>query len=374
MENKKTVLLAFTGGKKSTVAAYLLLKQGYKVTACSFLMGDLGSSCTLNEIDKAQALCNHLGISHTILDLRSEYSEKVIEPLIAARLSGEDFFPCFDCNILKIESLLKKANDQKIDFIATGHIVNLSKENSTVKIIQAKELKYDQSYFLSGLRENLLEKLILPLGKLTHVEIEKIAISLNLGLTEIRNPAQKCIGDFKKIMAVIEERVPLSLRPEGLIVEEETGMALGQHAGIYNFRLGDKNLGNSNLENSENYSVVRFDNNKKNVLVRKNASFIQDQIKVSKFNAFLDVNLSLPLNCYVALDHADRKIPCKVSLKNNGFAIVGLGKKVEGPIEKGGLLVFYDLIDETSRIIATAFVYEIVQPIDDQKAEGYYIN
>lgn len=369
MKNQKSVLLGLTGGKKSTVAAYLLLKQGYEVIGCSFLMGDLGSTCSLSGIDKAKEVCKQLGIVHTIIDLRSEYNEKIILPLIGARLSGEDFNPCFDCNILKFESLLKKANEKNIDFIATGHMANIINETSGLKLYQGKQEEYDQSFFISGLRENLLEKLILPLGKLTRNEIGKIALTLGEELGEIKNPKEVCLRDLSKIIPVIETEVPSSLRPSGLIINEETGITLGPHNGIYNFKLGklDQDLYN-------NFSVVGFDTFKKNVLVRENFQFIQDKIEVIMFSSFLDIDLTGPLHCTLAMGPKEQKQVCTLFLGNNGHAVVKLEKPIEGPIEKGRLVVFYDPVDGSSRLIATAFVSKVGQFINNQKEEGYYIN
>jgi tRNA-uridine 2-sulfurtransferase len=369
MKNKKSVLLGLTGGKKSIVAAYLLLKQGYEVIGCSLLMGDLGSTCTLSEVGKAQEICKKLGIIHTTIDLRSEYKEKIILPLIGARLSGEDSNPCFYCNILKFESLLKKANDKNIDFIASGHMANLMDDPSGLKLYQGKQEEYDQSFFLSGLRENLLERLILPLGKLSKDEIDKIALSFGEEFGEVKNPKELCIRDLRSIIPVIEKQVPPSLRMAGLIINEETGIPLGPHNGIYNFKLGilDQDI-------YSNFSVVGFDTYKKNVLVRENFRFIQDRVEVIMFSSFLDIDLSGPLHCTFALGPKEQKLACTVFLGNNGHAVVKLEKPIEGPIEKGRLVVFYDPIDGSSRLIATAFVSNVGQFINNQKEEGYYIN
>ncbi len=374
MKNEKSVLLAFTGGKKSTVAAYLLLKQGFKVTGCSFLMGDLGSTCTLNDLGNARKISTLLGIPHTTVDLRAEYSEKIIQPLIGARLSGEEFNTCYDCNILKLETLLKKANEKKFDFVATGHMASLAKDPDGFKLLQGKEEDYDQSFFLSGLRENLLERLILPIGKLSKKEIDKIAESIGIELEEVKNPRELCIRDLSKIIPVIEKEVPLSLRKPGLIINEETGLSLGQHNGIYNFKLGPLKHGLSQMENSKNFSVVGFDTFKNNVLVKENLHFGQDRIELKMFNSFLDIDLTGPLNCRLAMGPKEAKIACTVFLGNNGHAVAKTEKPIEGHIEKGSLVVFYDLEASGQRLIAAGFVTRVGQFIKNQKEEGYFLN
>lgn len=374
MKNKKSVLLAFTGGKKSTVAAYLLLKQGFNVTACSFLMGDLGSSCTLKDLDNAHKISALLDIPHTTVDLQAEYSEKIIQPLIGARLSGEEFNACYDCNILKLETLLKKANEKKFDFVATGHMAGLANDPDGIKLFQGKEEDYDQSFFLSGLRENLLEKLILPNGKLSRKEIDKIAESLGLELEGVKNPAELCLRDLNRIIPVIEKEVPLSFRKSGLIINEETGLSLGQHNGIYNFKLGPLKQGLSQLESSNNFTVVGFDPYKNNVLVRENFHFVKDRIELKMFNSFLDIDLTGPLNCRLAMGPREEKVACRVFLGNNGHAIAHTEKPIEGHIEKGRLVVFYGLEDNSQRLMATGFVSKVGQFIENQNEEGYFIN
>ena len=373
MKNQKSVLIAFTGGLKSTVAAYLLIKQGYKVMACSFLMGEYGSSCTLKNSDRAGEICKQLEINHSTLDLSSEYYEMVISPLVGAKVSGEASYPCFNCNILKMEKLLKHANDNKIDFIATGHLANLVKEPSGFKLLQGIEEEYDQSFFISGIREPILEKLLLPLGKLTLNEIEKISKSLNLQL-EVKSSRTICLDDLNQIIPIVEREVPLSLRSGGLIIDRETGMTLGQHNGFYNFKLGMKNLDTWNLEPSNNLLVVGFDDKKKIVLVSENARFVQEQLEVNLFNSFLDIDQTGPLKCLLALEPGAKKILCVVFLGNNGHATIQMENPVDVPIEIGKLIVFYENSFGNVRLIATGFVSKLGPFPENSQEEGNYIN
>jgi tRNA-specific 2-thiouridylase len=372
MDTQKNVLLAFTGGRNSIAAAYLLLKQGFKVTGCSFLMGDLESSCSLNDFERTKEICGILGIELIVVDLKSEYFEKVTSPALSARLLGEDFNPCFECNILRIEGLIKKAKDLSIDFVATGHVANLSKDAEGIKLFRGRE--NDQSFFISGLREKHLEKLLLPLGKLTEAEIEKITETIGHDFGKSNQQNAVCMRDPEKIISMIERDIPLSLRFEGLIIDDVTKVAYGNHTGIYNFYLGMKNLSSWSYNIPSDAAVIGFDLSKNQVVLKENVKFVQDLLEVSLFNSFWDVDLTIPITCYLTLTPVGEKISCVVFPGNNGIAVVKMEREIEGPLEKGKLVVFYESLDGTARLVATGFISKTGMFDEEKREQSYFVN
>ncbi len=372
MENKKNVLLAFTGGRNSLAAAYLLLKQGYGVTACIFLMGDLKSSCSLISLDKAKEACRILGIGHIQIDLQAEFTEKVINTLISARLEGEDFNPCYHCNILRAQVLLKKANELNFDYIATGHVASIFQEPYGIKLLPGRE--EDQSFFISGLRENLLQKMLLPLGKLTQEEIEKVTYSLGFDFAGDKQQSKICLDDMEEIIRLVEKSVPISLRNEGLIVNQTTKMAFGNHKGIYNFKLGMRNLAAWDSNISVDSTIIGFDLNKKEVLVSENPIFVQDELEIYSFNPFGDIDLSSPLQLFLSFSPAGEKISCTVYPGNGQMALVKMAQKVEGPLDRGKLVVFYEGENANPRLVATGFITKTGISEETERDQTFFIN
>jgi len=152
------VVLGMSGGVDSSVSAALLLTQGYEVIGITMKLRDEVSP-------DAQSIAEHLGISHYVMDLSSEFKKKIVDYFISEYSIGRTPNPCVRCNeYIKFEALLKKASELGADFIATGHYAKIEPNGKKYILKKGNALKKEQSYFLARLPQRILSKTLFPLG------------------------------------------------------------------------------------------------------------------------------------------------------------------------------------------------------------------
>lgn len=266
---KKTVGVGLSGGIDSTMAAKLLLEQGYEVIGLTMSIWDdsipikeaVKSGCfgpgEAKDLKAAQDVCRRLGIPHYIIELKDEYKNNVLNYFCSTYLKGKTPNPCLVCNQrMKFGLLPLKAKEMglKLDYFATGHYarVQFNKRSNRYQLLRAIDFSKDQSYFLSFLTQNQMQDLIFPLGHLSKVEIRGIAKSCG----------------FADLLEKKESQDFLETDDYGVLFEEGTfttgdivdirDKVLGQHKGLINYTIGQrKNLGIAGQ--TEPYYVIDID-------------------------------------------------------------------------------------------------------------------
>lgn len=174
MEPKKRVLLGMSGGTDSSVAALLLQDAGYEVFGVTFRFYERQGS--MEYLDDAQELCHHLGIQHIISDQRELFQTTIIDYFIREYMAGNTPVPCTLCNnYLKWPLLRQIADEMGIYHIATGHYVQKQCVEGYWHIINGADEDKNQSFFLWGLPQDILERMVLPMGGLTKQRVREIA-------------------------------------------------------------------------------------------------------------------------------------------------------------------------------------------------------
>lgn len=175
MIQKRKVLLGMSGGTDSSVAALLLQDAGYDVTGVTFRFYEK-DGC-MEYLEDARDLCTRLGVPHIIYDARKLFRERIIDYFIREYMEGHTPVPCTLCNnYLKWPLLSQLADERGIYHIATGHYVRKIKGNDHWYIQCGKDADKDQSFFLWGLPQEILERMLLPMGDLTKAEVRQIAL------------------------------------------------------------------------------------------------------------------------------------------------------------------------------------------------------
>lgn len=174
MEKNKRVLLGMSGGTDSSVAAMLLLEAGYEVTGVTFRFYEFNGSTEY--LEDARALAARLGIGHITYDARKVFQEQIIDYFIDEYMSGHTPVPCTLCNNqLKWPLLAKIADEMGIFYLATGHYVRKQWVDGNYYIAPAEDVDKDQSFFLWGLRQEILQRMLLPMGGMTKSEARAYA-------------------------------------------------------------------------------------------------------------------------------------------------------------------------------------------------------
>jgi len=244
---KKRVLMAMSGGIDSTVAAMLLLEQGYELVGVTYRTFDNISRgcmekekgcCSVDSLFEAKRMAQELGFEHHILDIRQEFKDTVITNFIGEYLQGRTPNPCVICNsTIKWGKLIETANEMRCDYIATGHYATTVHKDDKVWLGTAVDPVKDQTDFLAQIDYLQVSKLMFPLGGLMKQEVRDIA--RNAGLPTARRRDSQGICFLGKINYNDFVRRFLGER-QGDIIELETGKKIGTHRGYWFHTIGQR--------------------------------------------------------------------------------------------------------------------------------------
>ena len=174
MKGNRRVLLGMSGGTDSSVAALLLLDAGYEVTGVTFRFYEKDGNTEY--LDDARDLCARLGVPHLISDQRGAFRTTIIDYFIREYMAGHTPVPCTLCNnYLKWPLLRQLADERGIYHLATGHYVRKRMIEGYWHITTGADADKDQSFFLWGLPQDIMERMLLPMGDLTKIRVREIA-------------------------------------------------------------------------------------------------------------------------------------------------------------------------------------------------------
>ena len=248
MSEKKSALIAMSGGVDSSVAAYLMKKRGYYcegVTMLLFRNADLGrdplkTCCSQKDIDDAALVAGKLGISYGVLDLNLPFRECVIDKFIRTYEEGGTPNPCIDCNrYMKFERLLDYAAENCFDCIVTGHYARTGRaEDGRYFLKKAVDTEKDQSYVLYTLTQDQLARVRFPLGELTKPQVREIAVEMGFVNAQKHDSQDICFvpdGDY----AAFIEKYTGKTCAEGDYLDTE-GNVIGRHRGALRYTIGQR--------------------------------------------------------------------------------------------------------------------------------------
>jgi len=234
-----------SGGVDSSVAAALLVRQGYDVVGATmklFCHGDEVPDrpcCSLDSVNDARRICEQLGIPHYVLNLESAFGHDVVRDFVDEYARGRTPIPCVRCNTFtKFRDLVRKADAIDAQWIATGHYARMIDGALHRGLDPAK----DQSYFLWGIDRRVLSRMLLPVGAQTKAQTRAVAHELGLELiAEKRESQDICFvpdGDHTRIIArQLGEDAPALSR--GPIVRRD-GTVVGEHDGFARYTVGQR--------------------------------------------------------------------------------------------------------------------------------------
>ncbi|HEU4457061.1 MAG TPA: tRNA 2-thiouridine(34) synthase MnmA [Longimicrobium sp.] len=251
---KRTVLVAMSGGVDSSVAAALLVEQGHRVigvTMKTFCYSEadadaVGSSrtcCGLDGIMDARRVADTLGIPHYVFDVEREFTRDVIDDFVSEYAVGRTPNPCVRCNgNTKFRDLLRRGRMLGCDAIATGHYARMgADEQGRPLLLRGVDANKDQSYFLWALPPEILPQLMFPLGELTKPEVRELARRLGLATAEKPESMEICFvpdGDYPRFLAKRLGPEHESLQPGKLVTP--SGEVVGEHDGYARYTVGQR--------------------------------------------------------------------------------------------------------------------------------------
>ncbi|MDD5254870.1 MAG: tRNA 2-thiouridine(34) synthase MnmA [Candidatus Omnitrophica bacterium] len=245
-KKRQRVVIAMSGGVDSSVAAALLLRQGFEVigmTMCFGLREPAGkrpSCCGMQGIEDARRVAAGLGIRHYTLAMQKPLEEYVIRDFVRQYLAGRTPNPCVRCNqFVKFNALLAKAHSLGACYLATGHYARIAGSKGRLSLKKAKDRRKDQSYFLYRLNQGQLASALFPLGEYTKAQVRSIAEKLDLPVAHKPGSQEICfLPDQKNYRLFLSSRAGARIKPGQVI--DGRGKPLGTHRGIAFYTIGQR--------------------------------------------------------------------------------------------------------------------------------------
>lgn len=259
MNEKKKLVVGMSGGVDSSVAAYLLKKQGYELTGV-FMNNwddkDDGICTARQDYEDAKSVCFKLGIPFYTVNFAKEYWNNVFTHFLSEYKKGRTPNPDIMCNSeIKFKCFLEYARSTfGADAIATGHYVrNFIDENGCGHLLKGTDANKDQSYFLSALTSEQVAGGVFPVGDMQKPKVREIAEMLGLRTAAKKDSTGICFIGERNFTNFLKEYLPAQ---PGDIVDADSGKVIGRHDGLMYYTIAQRRgLGIGNMGGGDRWYV-----------------------------------------------------------------------------------------------------------------------
>ena len=326
------ILVAVSGGVDSSVAAYVLKKEGYNVNGVYMRLAS-----QKDESGDAFNAAQNLGIDFHVFDKREEFKEKVVSRFAREYLKGLTPNPCVFCNeTMKFPALFEKADELEIPLTATGHYAGIYERGGVYYLRKSKNTAKDQSYMLYRLSQNMLSRLMFPIGDMNKDDVRLLAEEGNIPVAHKADSQDICFvpdGDYRPI---ISEYGKTASKTGDFVYED--GKVIGKHKGIEAYTIGQrKGLG---IAWEHPLYVIGKDIAGNRVLLGKNESLFTDSLTASDV-VYCSEQMPSVFRCEAKVRYSHSGAMCTVTkLTENTVSM--LFDTHQRAITPGQSVVFYD--------------------------------
>ncbi len=349
-----------SGGIDSSIAALLLVEQGYELVGMTMKTWDYSTAgtsgketgcCSLDSINDARQLAVSKGFPHYIVDIRGEFEESIVSNFVSEYMVGRTPNPCILCNtFMKWEALLKRADELNCYHIATGHYAQLAQKNGRYYVTKGIDGSKDQSYVLWGVSQENLARTIFPLGQYHKTEIRELAIKNGFdNLAKKSESYEICFipdndyrGFLKRQVDGLEDRVA-----GGEFVLRD-GTVVGHHKGFPFYTIGQRK---GLVAMGEPYYVTNIDAENNRIVIGPRDELMADKMIVGKINWQKYDHIDDGMEVEVQIRHHDPGAPALLFNDDNNTIRVEFLVPVSA-ITAGQSAVFF----EDDDVIAGGFI------------------
>jgi len=289
----------------------------------------------LEDIEDAKRVCEILGIPFYEIDLVDEYRRIVLEYFRSEYLRGRTPNPCIRCNqLIKFKALLEKVESIGIDFdyFATGHYARVEYDSEKDRFILKKGIdeRRDQSYFLFGLTQKQLRRILFPLGNYRKEEVRRIAKEAGLDIYDKEESQDFYGGDYRELLNIVPSSGPIL---------DRYGRILGIHKGIWNYTIGQrKGLG---IQSEKPLYVIDIDPERNAIIVGEERELYREEFYAEELNWVSIEKLEEPIEVKVKIRYKSDETDCTVIPVSEDRVLVRF-KKPQRAVTPGQASVFYD--------------------------------
>ena len=334
MENR--ILLGMSGGTDSSVAAILLQEQGYEVVGITFRFWENGEN---HHLEDAKELAEKLGIEHITYDARAVFKEKIVGYFVDEYLAGRTPFPCVKCNNeLKWKLIIDEANRLNCHKVAMGHYVRIEQDNGRYFVKQGVDPDKDQSFFLWGLTQKQLARIVFPLGGFYKTDVRKMAAERGfLKMSEKKDSLGACFcqGDYRPFLKS-QLKTPDKYIYSGNFIDEK-GKVLGKHAGYPLYTVGQRR-GLIHLNRKVFVKEILPDTNE--IVLAPLATMYKIEFMIHSVNVVDPAIFGTEFDIYCRIRYRKQNTLCRVNFLPDNRARVELIEPLES-IAPGQSAVFY---------------------------------
>ncbi len=255
------VVVGISGGVDSSVACYLLKKQGHDVIGLFMINWDEndGQCSAADDYEDVKRVCTKLDIPYFSVNYAKEYYDRVFQYFLSEYKNGRTPNPDVLCNReIKFGPFLDKARQLGADMIATGHYAKTYQKDGKTYLQKAHDLSKDQSYFLNQLSQEQLSSVLFPLADIDKTQVREIAKELELSTAEKKDSTGICFIGERNFRQFLKQYLPAQ---SGDICTLD-GKVVGQHEGLMYYTIGQRrglNIGGKVDGNGERWFVLKKD-------------------------------------------------------------------------------------------------------------------
>lgn len=246
MNNLPPVVVGMSGGVDSSVAAALLVRQGYPVTGVMLrLWSEPGEEstnrcCTPDAMAQARRVAAQLGIPFYAIDAQTIFRQVVVQTFLDGYAGGVTPNPCLMCNRrIRWGLMLNYALSMDAQYLATGHYARLrGTSQGRIELLRGLDPNKDQSYVISVLNQEQISHTLLPLGEYTKVEVRQLARDFGLPVADRAESQDLCFLAGKDYRDFLQRYIPEIVQPGPIL--NQAGEEMGQHQGLAFYTIGQR--------------------------------------------------------------------------------------------------------------------------------------